>query len=107
MIQKSGRRFSERIMLNQESSARVAPKSSLRRADAACPTFCHPSSPERGVVYAHADHGAERIEAVLASPVAWRPLLDERVQSFLTIFSGRDKSKALCGVLDGTAEIGI
>jgi hypothetical protein len=45
--------------------------------------------------------------ADLASPIVWRPLLDERVQSFLAIFGGRYQSKALGGVLDRTAEIGI
>jgi hypothetical protein len=44
---------------------------------------------------------------LLASPIVRRPLLDERVQPFLTIFGGRDKRKALGSVLDRAAEIGI
>jgi hypothetical protein len=45
--------------------------------------------------------------AELASPIVWRPLLDERVQPFLAIFGGRDKRKTLGGILDRAAEIGI
>src|SRR5215211_842578 len=42
-----------------------------------------------------------------ASPIVWRPLLHERIQSFLTIFRCRDESKALGSVFDGTTIISI
>src|SRR6185437_13463295 len=57
---------------------------------------------------AYKKHRSMREAATIsASPVTWRPLFDERVQSFLTIVGGRNKSKALGGIFDRTAEIGI
>jgi hypothetical protein len=41
------------------------------------------------------------------SLVAWRPLLDERVEAFLTILCCRDQRKTFGGVLDRAAEVGV